>query len=169
MLDDDARIFQQLLSKLTVDSIRQSIQLVRQADLKTVEINDLKAAMFEMLKAYGCYTKSIKEGASVFRAMRHNANEERFANVSRIYPDPKFLTTLGRANRAGQPIFYLSGDKVIPFHEIKAKPGDVISLLECRPRRRLWVHLLHKSFLLWIYEAKLRLKKFTSPLKFPSS
>jgi len=44
------------------------------------------------------------------------------------------LTTLGRANREGDPIFYLSGDLGVTFHEIKAKAGDVISLLECRPR-----------------------------------
>lgn len=134
MLNDDGKAMRELLSNLSTDSIERTVQFVKAADLETVEIDELQAALFEMLRAYGCYTKSIKQGASLFRAMKHNADEDRFANVSRIYPDPKWLTTLGRANRERERIFYLSGDKVIPFHEIKAKPGDIVSLLECRPR-----------------------------------
>lgn len=124
----------ELLTNLTPESIQQAIRFVRESDFKAVEIDDLKAALFEMLRAYGCYSKSISEGIPLFRAMKHKANEDRFVNLSRIYPDPKFLTTLGRANREHQPVFYLSGDHVIAFHEIKAQTGDVISLLECRPQ-----------------------------------
>lgn len=133
MPSDDARTMQELLSKLSVDSIQESTRFVEHADLKIIQIDDLKAALFEMLKAYGCYTKSIKEGQPLFRAMKHNTGEEFFENVKRIYPDRAFLKTLGRANREHQPIFYFSGGHVIAFHEVKAKPGDVISLLECRP------------------------------------
>lgn len=135
--NDDSRAMRELLSNLTAESIQQAIRFVREADFKTVEIDDLKAALFEMLRAYGCYAKSISEGVPLFRAMKHKADEDRFANLSRIYPDPKFLTTLGRANREHRPIFYLSGDHVIAFHEVKAKTDDVISLLECRPRDSL--------------------------------
>jgi hypothetical protein len=134
MLKDDSRVMRELLSNLTVESIQHAIKFVREADLKVVQIDDFKAALIEMLRAYGCYAKSISQGIPLFRAMKHNPDEDRFVNLSRIYPDPKFLTTLGRANREGDPIFYLSGDPGITFHEIKAKAGDVISFLECRPR-----------------------------------
>src|SRR5438128_2482436 len=130
---NDAMNLDHLLSRLSVNSIQESIEFVKQSDLRTVRIDDLKAAFYEMLRAYGCFTKSIKQGEPLFRAMKHHANEEYFENVKRIYPDPIFLKKLGRANREHQAIFYLSGDHVIAFHEIKAKAGDMISLLECRP------------------------------------
>ncbi len=125
---------QYLLSRLSVKSIEEAIEFVTRSDLEGIRIDDFKAALYEILRAYGCYTKSIKKGVPLFRAMKHHAGEQFFENVKRIYPDPNFLTDLGRANREKQPIFYLSGDPVIAFHEIKPKPGDVISLLECRPR-----------------------------------
>jgi len=110
MSEDDSRVMRELLSNLTVESIQHAIKLVREADFEVVQIDDLKAALFEMLRAYGCYSMSISEGIPLFRAMKHEANEARFLNLRRIYPDPKFLTTLGRANREGDPIFYLGGD-----------------------------------------------------------
>jgi hypothetical protein len=66
--------------------------------------------------------------------MKHNTQEERFLNLSRIYPDPTYLTKLGRANREHQPMYYLSGDCGIALNEVKAKAGDVITILECIPR-----------------------------------
>ncbi len=131
---NDAMILDRLLTELSVRSIEESIDFVTRSDLKTVSIEDLKAALYEMLRAFGSFAMSIKLGAPLFRAMKHNPDEEFFKNVKRIYPDPVFLKKLGRANRDHQAVFYLSGNHVIAFHEIKAKPGDMISLLECRPR-----------------------------------
>src|SRR5437588_85612 len=131
---NDAENMEYLLSRLSVKFIRESIEFVTRSDLKTIQIDELKAALYEILGAYGCFVKSIKKGEPLFRSMRHHADEEFFASVNRIYPDPSFLTKLGRANREHQDIFYLSGDPTIAFHEIKARPGDTISLLECRPR-----------------------------------
>jgi hypothetical protein len=133
-MQNDATEMAYLLSRLSPEAIRERIEFIRRADLKTVQIDDLKTALHEMLRAYGCYVKSIEQGTPLFRAVKHNADEDEFKSVNRMYPDPIFLKKLGRANREHRAIFYLSGDCVIAFHEVGAKAGDVISLLECRPR-----------------------------------
>ncbi len=131
---NDAAEMAYLLSRLSVESIQESIDFVKRADLGTVQIDELKAVLYEMLRAYGCFVKSIGKGAPLFRAVKHREDEVLFLGVNRMYPDPSYLTKLGRANREHQAIFYLSGDYTIAFHEVGAKPGDLISLLECWPR-----------------------------------
>jgi hypothetical protein len=134
MIHDDDLSLLELLSKLSLEFIQDRISFVRQADLEEIEIDDLKTALAEILKAYGTYVKSIRQGEPVFRVMKHQPNEKLFENVSRIYPDPTFLTKLGRANRKHQPVYYFCGEPGIAFHEVKIQPGEVATLLECRPR-----------------------------------
>ncbi|HVQ40215.1 MAG TPA: hypothetical protein VMS31_21925 [Pyrinomonadaceae bacterium] len=74
MLNDDSRAMRELLSSISFESIQQTLEFVG-TNLKIIEINDLKTATFEMLRAHVCYTKSIKEGQPLFRAMKHNAGE----------------------------------------------------------------------------------------------
>jgi hypothetical protein len=133
MLDDGAMLIE-LLSRLSTTLIQDRIAFIKQADLNRVEIEELKAALDEMLRAYGSYSKSIRQGEPIFRAMRHCPNEGLFENVSRIYPDPARITRLGRANREHQAIYYLCGEPVISFHEIKVKQDDVVTILKCGPR-----------------------------------
>jgi hypothetical protein len=122
-----------LLSNLSFKSIQESIEFVERADLKTVQIDDLKAALDPILRAFGCFAKRIGRGEFIYRAMKHQADEKCFANVSRIYPDPRFLKRLGRANREHQAIFYLSGDPVVALYEVNVAAGDTVSVLTCRP------------------------------------
>ncbi|PYS35787.1 MAG: hypothetical protein DMF75_02605 [Acidobacteria bacterium] len=134
MIDDDAKAIQESLSKLSRESIQGAIGFVTGSDLTTVQIDEIKRALSEVLSAYGKYAKQIGPGQHLFRAMKHKPHEKRFQNLSRIYPDPGFLTTLGRANREHQAMYYFSGDCVVALHEVRATPGDVITILECVPR-----------------------------------
>src|SRR5215212_8606203 len=135
MLSDDAMDVGRLLTELSTESIKETLEFVAEANLKRIGINDLKVALHDILNAYGCFAKRI-DGRILYRAMKHKSGEKTFANVSRIYPDARYLLKLGRANRERQPIFYLSGDPVIALLEVKPKPGDVISVLACKPRSR---------------------------------
>jgi len=130
---NDATAIQKALSKLDHKSIERTIEFVKRGDLKTIQIDEIKASLNEILSAYGAYAKSIGKGHHLFRAMKHNPDEERFHSLTRIYPDPTYLTKLGRANRKHQAMYYLSGDCVVALHEVKAKPGDVVTILECVP------------------------------------
>jgi hypothetical protein len=130
-MDNDAKAIQESLSKLSRESIQQAIDFVRRPDITTVQIDEIKTALNEVLSAYGLYAKSIGKGQHLFRAMKHKPHEKQFQNLSRIYPDPAFLTTLGRANREHQAMYYLSGDCGVALHEVRATPGDVFTILEC--------------------------------------
>ena len=117
------------------EGYKEAVEFVKRADLRTIQIDEIKTALNEVLSAYGVYAKSIRPGQHLFRAMKHKSQEEElFPNLSRIYPHPAFLTKLGRANREHQPMYYLSGDCAIALHEVRAKPEDVITILECIPR-----------------------------------
>lgn len=131
---NDAIAMRKALSRLDQKSIQDAIEFVTQADLHSLQIDEIKAGLNEVLAAYGTYTKSIGKGRHLFRAMKHNSKEELFSSLTRIYPDPAFLTKLGRANREHQAMYYLSGDCVVALHEVRAEPGDVITILECSPR-----------------------------------
>lgn len=123
-----------LLSELSLKSIQQSIEFVKGADLRASGIDELRAALDPMLRAYGCFAMRIGRGEFLYRAMKHNPGEKCFHNVNRIYPAAQFLKTLGRASREAQPIFYLSGDPVVALHEVRAAAGDTVSILACQPR-----------------------------------
>ena len=131
---NDAVAIQKALSKLDHKSVQRTIEFVKRADLTTIQIDEIKAVLNEILSAYGAYAKSIGKGQHLFRAMKHNADEERFESLTRIYPDPRYLTKLGRANRKHQPMYYFSGDCVVALHEVKAKAGDLVTILECVPQ-----------------------------------
>jgi hypothetical protein len=82
------------------------------------------------------FVLNIDAGQSIFRARKHREQEKQtnLGNVENdIYPQPKYLTHLGRANRKHQPVYYFAADKGIALSEVKASQGDVITVLECKP------------------------------------
>ncbi len=128
--------YKQYLSRLTPTAIQQRLDQVKKIDLKTAHINELKLLLSDLLWAYSCFTISINGKRSIYRARRHQPEEKEqtLDHVDEIYPNPKYITTLGRANREGVPIFYFSIDPVIALHECKASAGDVFTTIECQPK-----------------------------------
>lgn len=130
------REYQKYLCRLTVDSIQRTLKSVATTDLKTAQIDDLKVKLSGLLWAYSCFAVQIDRGRSIYRARKHGDDERDrpLDHVTQIYPDAKYIKTLGRANREGEPIFYFSADPVIALNECKAQTGDIFSVLECKAR-----------------------------------
>jgi hypothetical protein len=130
--------YKHYLSKLSIDGIQRHLEVVKQVDLKTAQIDDLKLQLSDLLWAYGCFAVSINGERSIFRARRHLSEEKEqvLDRVEEVYPSAQYIKTLGRVNREGTPVFYFSADPVIALHECKAIPGDVFTILECKPRSR---------------------------------
>ena len=128
--------YKQYLSRLSLDGIQRQVDFVKQVDLKTADIDDLKLQLSDLLWAYSAFAVLIDGERSIYRARRHLPEERDKAldSVEEIYPQTRFVTTLGRANREQQPVFYFSVDPVIALHECKAAPGDVFTILECKPK-----------------------------------
>lgn len=125
------------LKFIYLEFIQQRISELQNLNLKTANIDLLKFMLRNLCRAYISTTLTISEDKSIFRATKHT-NEEKdtcFESVNRIYPDPKFLKKLGRANREGQAVFYFSADPGIALTELRATKGDVFTILECKPRK----------------------------------
>lgn len=124
------------IARLDTQMIQQCLEDIKCADLKTARIDDLKVRLRQVVEAYAMFPVEIEKGKAVFRARKHKGDEtERFlTSLGQIYPHRDFLKYLGRANREGQPVFYVSVDEGVALNEIKAGVGDVCTILECRPR-----------------------------------
>jgi len=104
--------------------------------LRKARIDRLKARLADLLTAYVSTIIEIDGDRSIFRARKHRIDERDvlLENVSGIYPDAKYIQRLGRANRERQCIFYFGADNGVALSEVKPVIGDVVTILECKPR-----------------------------------
>jgi hypothetical protein len=124
------------LSQLSRRFILERLELLKGTDLAGARIDDLKAILFDLLRAYTSTTLLIDENRPIFRARRHREDEkEKLLDHVDVYPKACFIKRLGRANRKRTPIFYFSADKVIALHELKPNIGEIFSVIECGARQ----------------------------------
>lgn len=124
------------LIQLDEQFIKHRIKLLRKTDLRRARISRLRSLLSDLLRAYVTIPLNIKDGMSIFRARKHREDERNcdLKNVKAdIYPQASFITHLGRANREREPIYYLGANEGIALKEVKPSPGDVITIVECKP------------------------------------
>lgn len=126
------------LSKLSLKGIRGRLAELKNADPERTSIDNLKAKLYGLLRAYTSVSLNVGEDRPIFRARKHREVEwdKLLDNVEEIYPQEIYITRPGRANREGQPIFYFSADSVVCLHEVKAVVGDICTVLECKPGKK---------------------------------
>src|SRR6266446_9672584 len=119
------------LTQLDELFIRRQIQRLRETDLRKASINRLKLRLAILLRAYEMYALRINYGEPIFRARKHREVERELCltNVRDVYPQPKLIKSLGRANRKHQCVYYFAADEGIALNEVNATSGDVISVL----------------------------------------
>jgi hypothetical protein len=127
---------QDRLHSLDEQFIKHRISLLRRTDLRKARIDRLKARLADLLRAYVSTTIEIDGDKSIFRARKHRIDERKvfLETVSGIYPDAKYIERLGRVNRERQCIFYFGADNGVALSEVKPVMGDVVTILECKPR-----------------------------------
>jgi hypothetical protein len=127
---------QDRLSSLDEQFIKHRISLLRKTDLRKARIDRLKGRLADLLNAYVSTTIKIDGDRSIFRARKHRIEERNvfLENVNAIYPNAKYIQRLGRANRERQCIFYFGAQNAVALSEVKPVIGDVITILECKPR-----------------------------------
>lgn len=124
------------LSNTRLDFIERRIDELKSYDVTNVDIEYVKSLLLNLFRAYICFPVRISEGRPIFRARRHREEEKGqfLKHVREIYPDPKFVKKLGRANGKGEAIFYFSADPIIAMRELSPQSGDEFSIIECIPR-----------------------------------
>jgi hypothetical protein len=101
-----------------------------------VRIDRLKTRLTDLLRVYVSTTIEIEKDRSIFRARKHLIDEREvfLENVDGIYPQARHIRRLGRANREQQCIYYFGADNGVALSEVKPVIGDVVTILECKPR-----------------------------------
>jgi len=104
------------------------------------DIDVLKRRLREKLGGFVVAIKPILAGARVFRGVRW---AERPTDIRQLsYPPAKLVTSMGRLNRIGSPVFYCSAGEPPVFYELKARVGETIGITEWEVLEPLWFHNL---------------------------
>jgi RES domain len=115
----------------TEEFLKKEIAALEQIDRRSADIEELGARFRKIFDAYGCLTCVI-DSQHAYRA-RRNFDRVPFEHVAEIwYPQPDKIKTLGRVNRAGQPMFYISASHLTATLEMRPQIGDVITLLSLK-------------------------------------
>jgi len=108
----------------------------------------LQVRTIESLKTYlrrriGGYTVAIKYITTENLLYRGRVCRGRPSTIDEVsYPPPERVTSLGRANRVGQPMFYCCRGAFPVFFEIHVREGDMIAVSEWAVSEPLWMHNL---------------------------
>jgi hypothetical protein len=97
-----------------------------EANLRSLEIDEIKKRLQPLLKGYSVLTPIFDPGIFLYRARPVSTTFKKRSGISRkdlIYP-PKPRVRLGRLNRPEQPVFYASMHKEPVFFENRDLKAD---------------------------------------------
>jgi hypothetical protein len=113
------------------------------ANLRSLEIDEIKKRLEPLMIGYAIQSPIFDPGAFVYRARLIAPTFNKAGPITRkdlIYP-PANVTSLGRLNRAGQPVFYCSMHKESVFFELpNLKAGDEIILTFWKTTEKMFVN-----------------------------
>jgi hypothetical protein len=121
----------------------QSIFENIEADLRILEIDEIKRMLDSFMIGYGIESPIFSAGAFLYRARKMGPTFGKSMGITYkdlIYP-PKHVSTLGRLNRAGQPLFYSSMHKQSVFFELPdLGAGDELLLTFWKTTEQMFVN-----------------------------
>ena len=124
-----------LLSSVSLSVLRERVAAFRRLDLSSASIDQVQKRLDRVLFGYSIQPQAI-QFPFVWRA-RQNEPGQRFERVEELWYPPATVTRMGRLNEPGQPVFYASGGAALAMSEIRAKAGDIITLLKVRTKGEL--------------------------------
>lgn len=120
---------------LDITALKRELFQLDSIDRVSCDIDDLRRRMGRLFDGYTCLTRVIDSGAA-FRA-RRNDTKPRFDHVSELwYPVSEHVKKLGRVNRVGQSMFYVSASHQTATLEMRPAVGDVITILRMKRKSR---------------------------------
>lgn len=121
------------LKNISLKFIEQRIEELRTLDCRNSDINHLRTLFKNLFRVYVTAPISISPGTSIYRVRKHwsTVKNSYLPSLANIYPDAKYITCLGRANRIANPAYYFSSDEATALWECRPEVGDVFTVLEC--------------------------------------
>lgn len=120
-----------------VPEIQKVIELVKSIDLRTKDIDSLKEILFPIFKGYIKSTPHFEPGLILYRGIKCNKIPN---NLNNLKHPPKEKTKDSRVNRSGNPVFYCSTARGVPFFELDCIPGNTIAISKWKTVDKLLVN-----------------------------
>lgn len=117
-----------------IDKIRALIAQIRDVDLRTVTVDELVELLTPIYAGWIVRAPVFDPGLSIFRGRRLDIRPKTLAEVS--YPRPE-VTTQGRANRRGSPLFYGSAAREPIYFELGLSVGDRMAIVQYKTTAKL--------------------------------
>lgn len=117
-----------------IDEIRALIAQIRDTDLRTVTVDELVELLNPIYDGWIVRAPMFDPGLSIFRGRKLDTRPKTFAEVG--YPPPP-VTTQGRANRRGSPLFYGSAAREPIYFELGLSVGDRMAIVQYKTTAKL--------------------------------
>jgi hypothetical protein len=112
-------------------------------NLGSLEIDQIKQKLEPVMIGYSIESPVFDPGLFLYRARKIGPNFNKAIGIAPkdlAYP-PRHLASLGRLNRAGQPMFYSSMHKEPVFFELRdVNPGDELILTFWKTTQKMYVN-----------------------------
>lgn len=113
-------------------NLHEFIREIKAVDLESVDFEKLKGKIADLTDGYVKQEYGWRLN-NLCRA-RKNEGKPSFTKFSEILSPPKTsVKVFGRLNRPGESIFYASEKRDDTLHEVKAIPGDIVTIVQLRP------------------------------------
>jgi hypothetical protein len=139
------QVLKKLISRPTVNELRERIDEVRRIKLANADIDFLKERLEFLTRGYTVHAPVLAIGQRVYRGVLWNTKP---TNTSHLHhPPAERVQRLGRANRIGVPRFYCSVGRPAPFYELPLSAGDFVALSQWELKDKIFANIAgYKEF-----------------------
>lgn len=118
-----------ILRRLSEGQIADRILALNELDRLTTSFPVIQQHVDAVFLGYSCLTR-IVDCKQAWRA-RKNIGSALFSNTSELWhPKPEYVKDFGRMNQPHKPMFYISASHQTAILEVRANPGDLVTVLE---------------------------------------
>ncbi len=126
-----------LIKPPELSEIQKAIESLKTVDLSSTDIDDLKKILFPIFQGYMVSAPHFDPGLVLYRGVKYDTIPD---NLNKLKYPPKEKTGINRVNRSGNPVFYCSGARAVPFFELDVKPGDTIVISKWKTTEKLMLN-----------------------------
>lgn len=112
--------------QVTNDMRLSSLNDMKIIDLKNCDINEIKKYIRIMITGMHFIAQRFKPGLKLYRGRRFSKKPSNISELS--YPQPQYIKNYQRVNCPGDPYFYCSLAREVPFFELDVIKGEYLAL-----------------------------------------
>lgn len=120
------------------DTVQRHIDELKKIDLRTAEIDFIKAQLTVLFRGYGVQSPILNKGQTLYRGVRWSEKPHNVRDLS--YPPAVSVKAHQRVNRPHQPMFYSSVARSGAIYELRPTSGDHFAISKWRTTEPILVN-----------------------------